>query len=374
MTITYHFRAIPTTTAGNGCARQLGPLLTQQFPHARHPLLLSDPGMAVEPIFDDALASLDHSRLRCHTFLDIVSNPPDNTAKEAVELAREYNADLIIGLGGGSVMDVAKRCRNLMRRDEGAPTPPLVLLPTNPGSCAATTDRSHAWTSDGQVHIWKSPDNLPDALLIEHEALHSAPDLQVAAAALHAIGTAADALACQTCAPMSYALAVDAVRLLTRHLLNSAEHHGQSDCRAMLAAGANMAGLASQACTDSPLAWLSTRISANHRLPLTLVTAVLLPAYLIELNIHAPATLAQLTKLALPQVEGTVEAHAAAFIVALQQITRSVGLESTLPQLGVQERDIADLLKPLQQQQSHGMWLTEKRAETILMRAMTLCG
>ena len=190
---------------------------------------------------------------------------------------------------------------------------------------------------------------------------------------MHAIGIAAENMVRAPNHPLVQCFARTAIPKLTAHLIGATEENSGPDCRAVLSSAAYMAGLTTQANPESALSWLSAVISGTHRLPVNLVTAVLLPAYLTELRSQAPAVLAQMASLALPLAEGSDDARTTAFIVALQQLNRSVGLECTLPQLGVQERDLPELIAPLQNV-NNGQWLDQKRAQAILTRAMELCG
>ena len=62
-------------------------------------------------LYARVISSLNMHGVKSETFEGIKSNPTFEDADEAVQLAKEFKADLIIAIGGGSVIDSAK-CRS----------------------------------------------------------------------------------------------------------------------------------------------------------------------------------------------------------------------------------------------------------------------
>lgn len=107
--------------------------------------VVSDPGVAEVGHVDKLLRILRNEKLDFVYYDNVQANPRDWQVAEGVKLYREFNADVVVALGGGSPMDAAKAIALLIsnggeiRDYEGAnlakrPLPPMVFIPTTLGS------------------------------------------------------------------------------------------------------------------------------------------------------------------------------------------------------------------------------------------------
>lgn len=194
----------PTVLSGPGALDSLGSL-------ARHcgfsrPLVTSDSGIAASGILDRALRSLAEAGIRGAAFTDFGENPSETEVERGREAARRAGADSLIGLGGGSSLDVAKGVGFLLagggRMEDyrgydrvGAPLPPMIGAPTTAGS--GSEAQSYALISRDSDHrklACGAPSALFRAVVHDPALLPSAP-LEVRAAAgfdalAHAVETA----------------------------------------------------------------------------------------------------------------------------------------------------------------------------------------
>lgn len=170
------------------------------------PLVTSDSGIADAGILDRALRSLAESGIRAAAFTDIGENPSESEVERGREAARRAGADSLIGLGGGSSLDVAKGVGFLLagggRMEDyrgydrvGAPLPPMIGAPTTAGT--GSEAQSYALISRDRDHrklACGAPSALFRAVIHDPALLPSAP-LEVRAAAgfdalAHAVETA----------------------------------------------------------------------------------------------------------------------------------------------------------------------------------------
>lgn len=109
--------------------------------------LVTDPTVRQCPWFDDILESLAADELLCDLFDRVTVNPKDTECAEGARRYGEAGCDLILAVGGGSVIDCAKGIGILTTNPgpvslyEGvdeihASTPPLICIPTTAGSAA----------------------------------------------------------------------------------------------------------------------------------------------------------------------------------------------------------------------------------------------
>lgn len=92
---------------GRGCAKQLG-ALAKRYAVTDTVMLVSYSGRPLATVMDDASSSLKAEGFKVVEFEGVVPNPTLAKAEEGIALARQANAGLIVGVGGGSACDTAK--------------------------------------------------------------------------------------------------------------------------------------------------------------------------------------------------------------------------------------------------------------------------
>lgn len=223
---------------------------------SKKPLIITDKGVAAAGLLDILTDSLD--RFRTAGTEDDV--PPDSDSVTVERIAgrfRDLEADSIIALGGGSVIDTAKGVNILVSGSEGRlsayagagkikfPLKPLIAVPTTSGTGSEAT--LVAVISDhesGRKMLFTSPSIIPHAAVLDSRMTASLPPALTAATGMDALTHAVEAYTCLGKNPLSDAQALKAVRLISGNLLTSAERPDDLEARLQLAIGANLAGSA----------------------------------------------------------------------------------------------------------------------------------
>jgi alcohol dehydrogenase len=128
---------------------------------AQRVLIVTDRGIAEAGHLERVIQSLGGAGVEWSAFMGVVENPTTDTVDACVASAREMEADLLIGLGGGSCMDTAKGCNFLftnggrMSDYHGTgkatkPMLPLIAIPTTAGT--GSECQSYALISDAVTH------------------------------------------------------------------------------------------------------------------------------------------------------------------------------------------------------------------------------
>ena len=104
----FQFQTVPTIISEFGAARQLGALLRKQYPAQVRLCVVTDGFLHKSGLLAPALADLARHGWQVTVIDDVVADPPESVVLDAAERARQADAEVVLGLGGGSSMDVAK--------------------------------------------------------------------------------------------------------------------------------------------------------------------------------------------------------------------------------------------------------------------------
>ena len=72
----------------------------------------------IRPLIEDTLTELKGAGVSIEVFQDIVAEPTVNDFKKILEVARQFKADSVVGVGGGSVLDVTKLIAAFINSDQ----------------------------------------------------------------------------------------------------------------------------------------------------------------------------------------------------------------------------------------------------------------
>lgn len=145
---------------GNGTLARVGELARDLG--GTRVLVVSDPGIVKAGYVTRAVSFLIEAGLQARVFGEVRENPSTVDVDACVAAAREFKADLLIGLGGGSSMDTAKGC-NFILTNGGRihdywgvgkatkPMLPLIAIPTTAGT--GSECQSFALISDAETHV-----------------------------------------------------------------------------------------------------------------------------------------------------------------------------------------------------------------------------
>ncbi|MES2258881.1 MAG: iron-containing alcohol dehydrogenase [Pseudomonadota bacterium] len=348
----FSFSTVAHIVSELGAARKLGEHVGSRFSTARRALLVTDPGFLKTGLVESPLRSLEAAGFHVKIFSDVVADPPEAIVLEAVASAREHRSDIVIGLGGGSSMDVAKLIAVLAGGDQPLAAIygignvrgtrlPLVQIPTTAGTGSEVTNIAIVTTGATTKMGVVAPQLYADLALLDAELTIGLPPLVTAATGIDAMVHAIEAYTSRHKKnPLSDMLARQALGLLSANLIQACENGNNLAARQAMLLGAMLAG---QAFSNAPVAAvhaLAYPIGGIFHVPHGLSNSLVLP-HVLRFNAPAAAPLyAELAGIVVPHAEGSVEARAEALVVAMQQIATITGIERTLQQVGITEADL----------------------------------
>lgn len=355
--MSYHFSTVGDVRVGSNELLNLPALC--QTRGWRRPLLVTDAGIVGLGLLQPLMEALSEAGVTVSIFDQVCADPPEDVVLSAVEAAGACRADVVLGVGGGSSMDVAKLvavlahdgCQqtlsNLYGIDQirGARLP-LALVPTTAGTGSEVTPVAIVTTGDTTKAGIVSPLLLPDVAILDPQLTLGLPASVTAATGIDAMVHAIEAYTSRHRKnPLSDMLAREALRLLASHLPVAIADGSRRDAREACLLAAMLAG---QAFANAPVAAvhalaypLGGHFHVSHGLSNALV---LLPVLRFNLPVAAPHY-AQLLPCVSPDVTLTGDANtdAEAFISAMGGILDVSGLPLRLSELDIPEQCLPQL-------------------------------
>lgn len=351
----FSFSTVAHIVSELGAAGKMGEHITQRFPTAKRALLVTDPGFLKTGLVDAPAASLRAAGVEVAIYSNVVADPPEHVVHEAVDAGHRHNTDIVIGLGGGSSMDVAKLIAVLAGSEQelgaiygignvkGARLP-LVQIPTTAGTGSEVTNIAIVTTGATTKMGVVAPQLYADMALLDAELTLGLPPLVTAATGIDAMVHAIEAYTSRHKKnPLSDLFARKALGLLSANLITACQDGRNLAARQAMLLGAMLAG---QAFSNAPVAAvhaLAYPIGGTFHVPHGLSNSLVLP-HVLRFNLPEAASLyAELAEIVAPQASGSVDARAEALVTAMEQIAVVTGIERTLQQVGIKEADLDQL-------------------------------
>jgi len=295
----------------------------------------------------------------------VIPGPPaeptlDDIA-EALAKARNARTEVIVGVGGGSVLDTAKAVAGLYgvpgvpgevvadmlygRRPEPGSRQvlPWVALPTTAGTGSETThvvvvtDPGHGLKQSMRSSRW-----FARVVIIDPELYASAPPQVTAWSGMDALTQAIEAHTALYATPVTKALSAQAASLISRHLIRSYRAGDDLEAREAMAVGSCLAGIALANSRLGLVHGIAHPVGVRYKIAHGLACAILLP-HVMRFNLSvAGAGYAELAQVIGIAEAGPLVAHR--LIEMVEEMNRQMQIPAKLAAVGLREADFPDLI------------------------------
>jgi alcohol dehydrogenase class IV len=352
---------------GRGAVRRLGEVLSEL--RAQRVLLLSDAALQSAGIVDLVQQQIRAAASADEAFVEGEPEPSIDLAQRAVEQARRFRPDVLIGLGGGSNMDLAKIVATCLAhggtpRDYvgesriAGPVTPLVCIPTTAGTGSEVSAASVLTDTQSAMKVGILSNYLrPRVALVDPELTLSCPPKVTADSGIDALTHAIEAYTAvdneafplpegersvyQGRHPLGDCLAEKAIALVGQHLATAVREPHNLAAREGMALAAMLAGLAFSNVGVALVHAMEYPLGGATHCSHGAGNGLLLP-YVMRFN--QPARVPQFARIAtLLGVDTTgmqpTEAAEAA-IAAVERLRAEIGIPTRLRQLGVVQEQL----------------------------------
>lgn len=344
---------IKNTHHGWGSLSQLAELIAPF--NVRNILLITDPFLTQNGVVEQVKESLPEYDLTL--FDEIEAEPTLMLAEELVSFVKAQRAELIIGLGGGSALDLAKLAA-VLASHEGAVREylnlsgdreinkkglPTVLIPTTSGTGSEVTDLS-VLSLEGSKDVVAHHYLLADCVLIDPKLTLTVPPRVTAATGVDALTHAIESYLSINADPITDSLALYAIRLISRSLQLAVEDGNNRAARTDLSYGSYLAGLSFFNAGVAGVHALAYPLGGQFKISHGESNALLLPHVMEYIRSSSAERLRDIYG-AMGFDIAKLDADSASqyAIRAIRELVEAVGIPSSLQAYGIKESALESL-------------------------------
>ncbi len=350
--------SIPNTVIGLNSIAKIGDLI-EDF-GATNVLIVTDQPIVRSGLLDTAKEKLGQSGCKYDIYDGCQADPPMELIAELGKTIKDAGYDLLIGVGGGSNMDVTKVV-SLLPLNEGMTVRDLVngkqvpcaltkiLVPTTAGTGAEWSSVAIVSEADGQKRAIQTDKNLPDAVIIDPELMRRMPQGLTAATGMDALVHSIEAYTSSAANIVADMFAVTAIELISTNLRRAyAKGDLDIEARYNMAIAAPMAMRAASLSGTSIAHFLSEPVQKRIHMPHGHACTMMLP-YVMEFNLIGNLErFARVAEIMGEDVEGLSTYDAARkSIDAVKQLMRDFNMPRGLAEIGIKESDIEDMVNEM---------------------------
>ncbi|HAJ26840.1 MAG TPA: alcohol dehydrogenase [Syntrophus sp. (in: bacteria)] len=341
---------------GNGSFQQLPDHIREL--QAKRPLIVLDKQLAATGMKEQVTELLKKSGMECQIFDKVDPEPKISLADEGAKLALKAKCDIIVGIGGGSAMDVAKAIAVLATNKGKAvdylglnkvpgPGLPKIMIPTTAGTGSEVTFTSVFVRPDlKKKEGMNSPFLYPDLALLDPLLTVSLPPGPTASTGIDALCHAIESYTSINASPMSELLSLEAVALIAENLRTAVHDGSNIAAREKMLLGSLYAGLGLANAGVTAVHSLSYPLGGKYGIPHGLANTVLLP-HVMSFNISgAQEKFVDIAEAMGEMVDGLPLREAAYLAVeAVNALVEDCGIQTNLEDLGISEDDFEEMAK-----------------------------
>jgi alcohol dehydrogenase len=334
---------------GPGRSREAGDRLKSRG--VRRVLVVTDRGIVAAGIADRVESSLLESGLAVERFTDVKTNPTVDNVDAGATVLRDFGAEAIVGLGGGSPIDAAKiiaaaaangcSAHDFMSgaRTIEVPGVPQIAIPTTAGSGAESAKVSvlvdHA---TGEKRGVFGAGTAPWVTILDPELMLGLPATLTAATGMDALSHALEAYLGLAASPFSDAIAEHAMGLVARYLERAVHDGADLEARSALTIASAMGGLAKEQSGLGILHAVAMPIGYLYDLHHGYLCAALMPATL-DFNRTAVTAKTAWVGRTFGVVDDDDARAARAAGAAIRALNDRIGMGTRLRDAGVRDQD-----------------------------------
>ncbi len=356
MNTIFSFTGAGKIVFGNGAFEQLAEQIGTLG--GSKPLVVLDKNLSLAGLKEKVSDYFKKVGMTIAIFDKVEGEPPLELADEGAKMATAKKCDIVVGIGGGSTMDVAKAVA-VIAANKGAakdylglgnvpgPGLPTIMVPTTAGTGSEVTFTSVFIRKNlNKKEGMNSPYLYPDIALLDPELTLSIPPHVTATTGVDALCHAIESYTSITASPMSEMVSLEAIDLISSNLRACVHNGADLEARGEMLLGSLYAGLGLANAGVTAVHSLSYPLGGMYGIPHGLANTLLLPAVM---NFNLPGALEKFAVIAevmgVPTESLSLNEAAGMAVGAVEDLIDDCGVYDTLETMGIEEDDFPKLAK-----------------------------
>lgn len=332
----------------------------------------------------DFTTTLKQNKIEILTDTSIVQEPTFADFEKLMQTAAPFNPDVVIGIGGGSVLDIAKLVAAQLDNAQQLKDyvgigllkgrkKKLICVPATSGTGSEVSPNAILVDDENQKKGIISPYLVPDIVYVDPLLTISVPSSITAATGLDALTHCLEAYTNKFAQPFIDMYAYEGMRLIAANIVTAVNDGSNIEAREKVAMGSLLGGFCLGPVNTAGVHALSYPLGSMFHLAHGLSNALLLP-YVMEYNIPAAAKRYADVAIALgcERYDGD-KSNACAGVRKIKELIKACGIPATLKEVNVPESAIpqmaADAMKIQRLLKNNPREITEQDAINIYRAA-----
>jgi alcohol dehydrogenase class IV len=358
----YEFHAIGRVLFGVGAADKVGDEAAA-LTAGRRCLIITDPGIVAAGLLERITAALDQAGFAVQVYAAVEPEPTMETYQATLLAARRARPDLLVGVGGGSSLDISKVVARAMCREAGPQFGsgagleqfvgqpfeggglPLITVPTTAGTGAEVTPDAVVLRPEERVKSCFL--NVRASVAVVDPSLTlTLPARLTAATGIDALSHAIESALSKTATPLTQALALEAIRLISANLRQATFEGSNLVARTNLAWATLIEGFSESNAGDVEGHCVAHVLGGFYRVHHGTACGIALPACMAyNLPVNTPI-LARIGRALDEELAGSPRELAEGGIAAVWELLDDLGLPTTIGEIaGASRDDIPELAR-----------------------------
>lgn len=347
---------------GEGSVEKVKEIISKEQP--KKILVFTDKGIRSTGLTDILLKQLDEAGAAYTVFDTLTAEPAYQDVEKLMEEVQSCSGDLIVAIGGGSVMDAAKLCSVLKDADYTVKDllndPSLarkqiktVMLPTTCGTGSEATCNAIVAIPEEQSKKGIVNDAMiPDYVILDAQMIAKLPKQIVAATGVDALAHAVECFTSKKATPFSDTYALASAKLIFGNIRDAYNEPDNMEAKNAMMLGAFYGGVAITGSGTTAVHALSYPLGGKYHIAHGVSNAILF-AHVMEFNKDAcEDRLAVLCDVIAPKLAArSVKEKAQYVIEQIADIVKVTNIPTDLKEFGVKNEDLDFLVEAGSQQQ-----------------------
>lgn len=360
--MTYQIKIPSCSYGGEGSIEKIKEIIAKE--KSQKIVVFSDEGIKATGLLDILTGQLDETGIQYHVFTDCKPEPTYGQVEAVVDMVQGQECDLIIGLGGGSVMDAAKLAsvlkgasytiKDLMNDPSQAEKKvKTVMIPTTCGTGSEATCNAIVAVPEEKSKKGIVNDNMiPDYVILDAQMIAKLPKAIVAATGVDTLAHVVECFTSKKATPFSDSYALEGAKLIFANIREAYNNPDNMDAKNKMLIGAYYGGIAITGSGTTAVHALSYPLGGKFHIAHGVSNAILF-AHVMKFNKDACAErLAVLCDAINPAyAQKTVTEKADYVIEQIADIVKVTNIPTDLTQYGVTMDDLEFLVTAGSQQQ-----------------------